>query len=64
MSRWTRTFDTILLPILGFIFLPWTTIAYVFVFPGGVTALDLLLLIIGLLVDLGAYGGGYRKRKR
>ena len=53
------------LPILGFVFLPLTTVIYLFVFPGGLSGLDWLLLIIGILVDLGSYGGGaYGRRRR
>ncbi len=51
-------------PLLGIIFLPWTALAYLVVFPGGVAGLDWLVLIIALLVDLGAHGGGYRYRER
>jgi hypothetical protein len=63
-SRWSQAFDTILIPVLGFILLPWTTLAYVLVFPGGVNDLDIVLLIIAVIVDLGSYGGGYRNRER
>ena len=60
-----RAFDGFILPLLGFIFLPLTTVIYVLVFPGGLSGLDWLLLIIGVLVDLGAYGGGaYGRRRR
>ena len=64
MSRWSSAFNTIIWPILGFIFLPWTTLAYVLVFSRGIVGLDWLVLIIGLLFDLGSYGGGYKKRRR
>jgi hypothetical protein len=64
MDRWARTFNTIWLPLIGAIFLPWTTLAYVLVFPGGVNGLDWLWLVIGLLLDLSAYSGGGRNRRR
>ena len=64
MSRWARAFDSVIWPILGFIFLPWTTLAYVLVFSQGIVGLDWLLLIIGLVADLGSYSGGYGKRRR
>ena len=32
-ARWNATFDGILIPILGFLFLPWTMVMYVLVFP-------------------------------
>jgi hypothetical protein len=52
-------------PLVGLVFLPWTTIAYVFVSPGGITTLEWVVLVIALLLDLGAHGGGgraYRQR--
>ena len=36
-GRWSVTFDSFLWPLLGFVFLPWTTLMYVVVAPGGVT---------------------------
>ena len=52
-------------PLIGAIFVPWTTLAYLIVFPGGVAGLDWLWLGLGLLVDLGShFGGGYRNRDR
>ena len=50
--------------LIGGIFLPWTTLAYLFVFPGGVNGLDWLILAVALLVDLGSHGGGYRQSRR
>jgi len=50
-------------PLVGALFVPWTTLAYLFVFPGGVAGLDWLWLGLGLLVDLGShFGGSYRIR--
>ncbi|MEN8614087.1 hypothetical protein ABFB09_02210 [Dehalogenimonas sp. THU2] len=63
-ARWQSAFDTFLIPIVGFLLLPWTTLAYVLVFPGGVEGLDFVWLILAVLVDLGGYGGGYRNRDR
>jgi len=52
-------------PLVGAIFVPWTTLAYLIVFPGSVVGLDWLWLGLGLLIDLGAhFGGGYRNRNR
>jgi len=61
--RWQATFATFIWPLLGFIFLPWTTLAYVVVAPGGVVGLDWLLLVIGLALDVAAYTGGYGNRR-
>ncbi len=51
-------------PLLGAIFLPWTTLAYLYVFPGGITGYEWLILVIALLIDLAGHGGGYRHRRR
>jgi hypothetical protein len=60
-----RAFDSFLIPLLGFLFLPLTTVIYVLVFPGGLSTFDWLLLIVGFLIDLGSYGGGaYGRRRR
>jgi hypothetical protein len=49
-------FSTILFPILGFLFLPWLTLGYVLVYPGGVNGFDWVILGLGLLADVAAYG--------
>ncbi len=51
-------------PLLGALFLPWTTLAYLFVFPGGITGYEWILLGVALLVDLTGHGGSYRHRRR
>ena len=62
--RWSAAFNNnILWPILGIIFVPWTTIMYVLVAPAGVTGLDWLWLGLGLLADVAWWAaGGFRKR--
>lgn len=58
----TRAYHGILLPLIGFIFLPWTTLVYAWVINshGHVEGLYLVALIIAVVVDLGAHGGGWR----
>ncbi|MGA2821696.1 MAG: hypothetical protein ABSF61_13735 [Anaerolineales bacterium] len=51
-------------PLLGGIFLPWTTLAYLFVFPGGIVGYKWIVLGVALLIDLAGYGGSYRHRDR
>jgi hypothetical protein len=48
-----------LLPLLGFLFMPYTTIAYAFSINtnGRVDGLFLALVIVAVLVDLGVIGG-------
>lgn len=45
-------------PLLGFLIAPWTTMAYVFVFPGGLDTLDWLLVGLAFVVDIMSIGGG------
>jgi hypothetical protein len=63
MARWSATFDNVLVPILGFILVPWTTLMYVLVAPGGVTGIDWLLLGVAVVVDVGSLGGGAARRR-
>lgn len=65
-GRWDLAFGSIIWPILGLIFLPWTTIMYVIVAPGGVNGLfEWLFLILAVVIDVGAYtGGGIGNRNR
>lgn len=56
-ARWGATFQNGIVPLIGFLFLPWTTIAWVAVFPGGVEGLDWLWVGIALVVDVASYGG-------
>jgi hypothetical protein len=64
-SRFSAAFDIVLWPIVGILFAPWTTLAYLFVFRNGIHGLDWLWIIIAILVDLGSYaGGGYGNRDR
>ena len=64
-ARWMLAFnDSWLWPLLGFIFLPWTTLAYVLVFPGGIQLFDWVILGIGILLDLSSWFGGYRNKEK
>lgn len=63
-ARWNAAFNGALLPILGILFLPWTTLAYVLASNGGsVSGWGLLLVGIGLIIDVATYGGSAYKGK-
>ncbi|NKQ37631.1 MAG: hypothetical protein HF973_18720 [Chloroflexi bacterium] len=52
-------------PILGLIFLPFTTIMYIFVAPGGIVGFDWLWIILAVLIDIAGQGaGGWGNRDR
>ncbi|MFC1649123.1 hypothetical protein ACFL2C_00210 [Patescibacteria group bacterium] len=58
-------FSSLLMPVLGLIFLPWTTLMYVSVFPGGLGGFDWLFLILAFAADMGSYAtGGYKATRR
>jgi uncharacterized oligopeptide transporter (OPT) family protein len=60
-----RAFHSILLLILGFIFLPFTTLVYAWLINSSlpVAGINLLWLLIAVLVDLGTVGHGYSQRR-
>jgi len=62
-----RAYHGLLLPLLGFIFLPLTTLAYAWMMNTGqaIAGVNLLILLVAIIVDLGGLGGGeYRRRRR
>jgi len=62
-----RAYHGLLLPLLGFIFLPLTTLVYAWMANTGqpTAGINLLLLIVAVVVDLGGLGGGeYHRRQR
>ena len=61
----SRAFDSFLVPFLGFLFLPWTTLAYAVAqnSMGGVHDLGLVIVILGVLADVGVLGGGASRRR-
>jgi hypothetical protein len=65
-ARWQLAFTgSFLWPLLGFLFLPWTTLMYVLVFPGGVTGFDWIWMGLAFLADISSYAGGaYGNRDR
>ena len=59
----SRTFDSWLVPLAGFFLLPWTTLAYVWMWDSGRTVEGLEWFLVGFafIVDIGAYAGGGRR---
>jgi hypothetical protein len=60
-----RSFDSWLLPLIGFFLLPWTTLAYALVWQVGtnsVTGIEWAFVVLAFLADLGSYAGGARGR--
>jgi uncharacterized oligopeptide transporter (OPT) family protein len=61
-----RAYHGLILPILGFIFLPVTTIVYAWIVNSheSVSGIYLVLLVVAVLVDAGSWGGGGYSRSR
>ncbi len=57
-------FDTFIFPLLGLIFLPFTTLIYVFLDapPFGIEGFDWFWLGLAVVLDLGHYGSVYGQR--
>jgi hypothetical protein len=67
MKYTTTAFETNLWPVLGFIFMPYTTVAWAIAINevGAIRGVGLLLIIVGVVLDLGTHGGSeYGRRYR
>jgi hypothetical protein len=55
-----RAYDTLLWPLLGFFFLPFTTLAYALAInqQGNVDGLYLIVVVAAVLMDIGAWSSG------
>ncbi len=65
--RWEIAFESFIWPLLGFIFLPWTTLMYVAVNNpvSGISLLGWIFVAIGVFADISMHGGGtYFNRDR
>ncbi|HLF61049.1 MAG TPA: hypothetical protein VI980_07730 [Acidimicrobiia bacterium] len=56
-TRWEAAFSTFIWPLLGFVFLPWTTLMYVSVYPGGVEGFDWVWMVLAVFIDIVSYSG-------
>jgi hypothetical protein len=67
--RWQNAFDNMggglwwIWPVLGLIFLPWTTLMWVIVSPGGVNGWDWFWIVLMLVGDIMSYAGGVGRRR-
>ena len=55
-----RAYETLVWPLLGFFFMPYTTLAYAWAknSHGSVEGVHLAVVIVAVLLDLGVVGGG------
>jgi ACR3 family arsenite efflux pump ArsB len=62
-----RAYHGLILPLLGFLFLPLTTLAFAWMTNTRqpIAGVNLLILIIAVVIDLGGLSGGeYHRRRR
>jgi hypothetical protein len=61
-----HAYHGLLLPLVGFIFLPLTTLAYAWMTNSGlpIAGTNLIILILAVVIDLGGIGGGEYHRRR
>jgi hypothetical protein len=56
----------LLIPLLGFVFLPLTLLVYTYMvktYPGPLSLQELVILFIAVILDLGPVGGGSLRRR-
>jgi hypothetical protein len=62
-----RAYHGLILPLLGFLFLPLTTLVYAWMANTRqpIAGINLLILIVSIVIDLGGLSGGeYHRRRR
>jgi hypothetical protein len=67
-TNWfSGVFSSVLWLVLGFFFLPFTTLWYSVVinqFGGQWSTTNILLMVLAIAIDMGSWGGGYKSRNR
>jgi hypothetical protein len=61
-----RAYHELLIPILGFLFLPLTTITYAWLVNSHLplSGVYVIILIVAVIIDIGGWGGGEYHRRR
>jgi hypothetical protein len=61
-----RAYESTFWPLLGFLFMPLTTLAYAWAINsrGSVAGIHLVVVVVAVLIDLGMVGGSASKRRR
>jgi len=60
----SSAYSSFLIPLLGFFFMPYTTLAYAWAMHnGGMQGIGLIVFVLALLVDLGVIGGSAKGRR-
>jgi hypothetical protein len=61
-----RAYHDFLIPLLGFIFLPLTTLVYAWLVNSHIplNGVNVVILIVAVIIDVGGWGGGEYHRRR
>ncbi|MGH7178366.1 MAG: hypothetical protein ACREJC_13390 [Tepidisphaeraceae bacterium] len=62
-----RAYQTVIWPLLGFLFMPLTTLAYAYAQNSGVGSVSnfgVIVIVIAVLIDLGLLGSGEASRRK
>ena len=60
-----RAYDETWVPVVGFIFLPWTTLVYALAHDGsGLSALGWFFVVLALIGDVSSHAAAARRRHR
>jgi hypothetical protein len=65
-DRMSAAFDSFWIPLLGFFFLPWTTLAWAVAYAPvrGVTGFGWFVVVFAFIVDVMTYAGGRQARRQ
>ena len=65
-TDYLEVYETVLWPVLGFLLAPFTTLAYALGMNahGSISGIYLVIVVIAVLMDLGAWGGGGTAKRR
>ena len=63
-ARWDASFSSFWWAFLGFLFAPWTTLAWVAVAPGGIVGFDYVIVGLGIFADIASYSASAYERQQ
>jgi hypothetical protein len=65
-SYFDRAYASNFWPFIGFLFMPYTMLSYAIAVNnlGGLQGLGLAVFILGILLDMGVFGGGASRRRK